>query len=158
MKANYLFVLFAAVVLVSSCKNEIVKPASTTTTTIVDEPSTNIAGKWNLVKDSTSNQFIGPVHNTVYIGTPSDYYDFRADGKCYISSNGSNDTVSYKMGTNNSLIFGDPVAEIDAATGETVYQDPNPTPIDPLTTHSATIIFATASPGGARCEAIYLAR
>ncbi|MBS1530701.1 MAG: hypothetical protein JSU01_10360 [Bacteroidetes bacterium] len=149
MKRYFSFVLFAAVVLASSCKKQNVQPETT-------RPS--FLGKWDIVKDSTWAQLIGPPTISVYSGTVNDYYDFRADGKCYKQENGVRDTIPYKIASDTSVIFGNPVAMIDGSTGKTFYQEPGPTPIDPLTAHSAKIVFAFASPGGPYCKTIFLAK
>jgi hypothetical protein len=125
MKANYLFVLFAAVVFASSCKKQGVKPA------VAVSP---LVAKWSIAKDSITTRFLDTItHYNVYVGSSDDYYDFRADGKCYIHENGAFDTLSYKIITDNSVAFGGTY----------------PSAIDPLTNHSAKIDFSRGgSPGG----------
>jgi hypothetical protein len=147
------------------CKSEIVKPQGPAIPGRPGSPaqsaavSSDIVGKWSIVKDSTSSQFLfSPVRTNVYMGGMNDYYDFRTNGKCYISNNGSYDTISYKVVTANSVVFGDPVAEIDGSTGKTFYQEPAPTTIDPLTAHSAKIVSFLGTPAGPFYEAVYLSK
>ena len=180
---TYTLIIIAllAFTMLYSCKNEVIAPqnvaaiskkSDSTTATINSAPSNpvqpppgpegtqTLVAKWRIVKDSTASQFIGPVHTEVYVGTSDDYYDFRADGKCYKHENGVYDTIAYKIVTANSVIFGDPVAVIDASTGKTIYQEHSPTLIDPLTVHSAKIVFGGGGlpSGGFSYNAIYLAK
>jgi len=165
MKA-YTFVIIATLTFSAlyGCKSEIVKPQTPTeiannTQTPGDATTVNaehLLGKWSIVKDSTWAQFIGPPSITVYRGTSNDYYDFRTDGKCYKQENGFYDTISYKVASDTSVIFGDPVAYIDGTTGKTMYQEPGSNVINPLTAHGAKIVFSYVSPGGPHYNAIYL--
>jgi hypothetical protein len=151
MKANFLFVL-AILMLASSCKKQNVQPVAPKLTTSF------LLGKWSIAKDSTWAQFIGPPSISVYLGTANDYYDFRTDGKCYKQENGFYDTIAYKVASDTSVIFGDPVAYIDGTTGKTMYQEPGPNIINSLTAHSAKIIFSYADPGGPYCKTIFLSK
>jgi hypothetical protein len=133
MKANYLFVLFTAVVLASSCKKENVQPAAAPFTTSAAKSQTLVA-RWSIAKDSIAASFIGPVHYNVYVGTADDYYDFRADGRCYIKENGTFDTITYKI-----------VSDTTVAFNGSFYDSK----VNPLTTHSARIDFMEPQgPGG----------
>jgi len=173
MKANFLFVLLAIIVFTSSCQKQnvapiaapaipvtIAAPAIPVTTAGPAIPVTTAAllGKWSIAKDSTWSQLIGPPSITVYRGTSNDYYDFRSDGKCYKQENGVYDTIAYKVASDTSVIFGNPVAAIDYKSGDTVYFQPAPNVISPLTAHSAKIIFSYASPGGPFCQTIFLGK
>jgi|SRR6185312_15187028 len=124
MKAYKLFVLFAAMVFVISCKNENVQPGVS---------QSQIVARWRIAKDSAANLLNGALTNAnVYVGRADDYYDFRADGKCYIHENGSFDTLAYKIVTDNSVAFGNELLST----------------INPLTSHSATIDFSFAQGPG----------
>jgi hypothetical protein len=155
MKANFLFVLLAVVVLASSCKKQNMQPVATPAIPVT---TAALLGKWSIAKDSTYIAFIGPPTITVYVGTANDYYDFRADSKCYKHENGVYDTIAYKIASDTSVIFGDPVAYIDANSGKTMYAQRDPTVINPLTAHSAKIVFSYVSPGGPHYNAIYLSK
>ncbi len=131
MKAN-LFLLFTVVVLASSCKNENVQPTKAQVTTSAVHSS--LVARWNIAKDSIAASFIGPVHYNVYVGTADDYYDFRADGRCYVKENGAFDTISYKIVTDTTVAF-----------NGSLY----PSEVNPLTSHSARIDFMQPQgPGG----------
>jgi hypothetical protein len=85
-----------------------------------------------------------------YIGTSDDYFDFRADGKCYIRENGTLDTMTFKMPTDNSVIFGKSNGIQISNTGIVTPIQTPPNEIYPLTDHIATINFGRGviTPGG----------
>ena len=98
---------------------------------------------WGIAKDSTYVEFIGPPRITVYHGTSNDYYDFRADGKCYVSRNGTYDTLAYKVVSNGMVFENNGIVNA----------------VDPLTQHNATITFGMGAIGpGAffNTETLYL--
>ncbi len=130
MKANFLFVLLAIAALATSCKKQSVAPVGP----LNIAQHGPIVAKWNIAKDSTASAFTTTLVNThVYVGGADDYYDFRADGKCYIHENGAFDTLTFKIVTDTTVAF-------DARY---------PSIINPLTSHSAMISFAEPQgPGG----------
>ena len=62
------------------------------------EPATLVA-KWTLVSDYTANHLAQMNYN----GVPGDYFDFRADGKCYNKEGNNYDTLSYSITSDTSL-------------------------------------------------------
>ena len=68
--------------------------------------SMSLTGKWQLVQDTISNSWLktAPVI-TNYIGTPGDYFDFRADGFCYTKEGDAYDTLAYKQLSSKSVIM-----------------------------------------------------
>ncbi len=49
--------------------------------------------------------FTTPASATInYTGQPSDYYDFRTNGKLYTSVNGSLDTLDYNLINNSTIV------------------------------------------------------
>ncbi|HZX57575.1 MAG TPA: hypothetical protein VFE54_02575 [Mucilaginibacter sp.] len=130
MKTNFLFVLLAILVFTSSCKKQNVTPLGPLNITQHGQ----LVAKWNIAKDSTASQFTTTLVNShVYIGSADDYYDFRADGKCYIHENGAFDTLTFKIVTDTTVAF----------------NAQYPSLINPLTSHSARISFAEPQgPGG----------
>ncbi len=56
-----------------------------------------INGKWNVVSDSTYNEFLLSLTQRNYIGKAGDYYDFRTDGKVYINESNTLDTLTYNL-------------------------------------------------------------
>lgn len=141
MKANFLFVLLAIVVFASSCQKQNVAPAGPLNIT----QHGPIVAKWNIAKDSTATQYSAQVYPHVYVGGADDYYDFRADGKCYIYENGAFDTLGYKIITNDRLVF------TNSYYGAI---------INPLTSHGATISFIVAQgPGmGVYSKTVFLTK
>ncbi len=163
MKIHRLLIAGLVAVTLFGCKKETVKPqaANTTSNPIVvvpdhpqpintdaaDTMAKHLLGKWNLVKDSTSfsvHQFENsPVTIKQYIGKRADYYDFRADGKCYVSRNGTYDTLAYKVVSNGMVFENNGIVNA----------------VDPLTQHNATITFGMGAIGpGAffNTETLYL--
>jgi len=67
-----------------------------------------ILGKWKFQNVVVNDFYSGSSHITTYPGDPSDYFDFRSDGKVYSSIWGSQDTSSY-------TIINDTQLRIDAA-------------------------------------------
>jgi hypothetical protein len=71
-----------------------------------DNNSNNqIAGKWNIVKDSTYVGVGVSNHPVVYIGQPGDYFDFRTDGNVYTKEGAVLDTLSYTVKPNNQIVI-----------------------------------------------------
>jgi hypothetical protein len=170
MKANYLCVLFVAAVLVSSCKNEIVKPQSQAVTavksdsTAINSTPTNpvqpppgpdniqvLVAKWNLVRDSVFNSMgnFPAARTSAYNGTPGDYFDFRTDGKCYTKEGNVYDTLNYSITTNHLVVLSKFGINVNGS------YEPNIVPV--LTDHAATIQTQfLATPDGFYLRYIYL--
>src|SRR6185312_13691137 len=132
MKRHKLFFVLFALGLLTHCKKD--KPTVT--------PATLVA-KWNLVTDYTSNHL---AETNTYTGVPGDYFDFRADGKCYVKEGGHYDTLSYAL-KNDTTITISPFAYNNAAyfSGK----------VKPLTIHAATLTSAGPYPPGGIGEIDY---
>jgi hypothetical protein len=64
-----------------------------------------IAGKWNIVKDSTYVGVGVANHLVVYVGQPGDYFDFRTNGNVYTKENVVFDTLSYTVKSDNQIVI-----------------------------------------------------
>jgi hypothetical protein len=62
-----------------------------------------IAGKWNIVGDTTYSGVNTGANPTIYSGQPGDYFDFRTDGHVYIKEGAAMDTLSYNQLTTTSV-------------------------------------------------------
>jgi hypothetical protein len=123
--------------------------ATITLPATVSTPQAMIA-KWSLVRDTSSWCFgADTVHQKKYTGTPSDYFDFRADGKCYTKEGSVYDTLTYSVRVNNQIIIQKFGVNVNG------YYLPNV--ITQLTDHSFTIasIFFPGAGGWSR-RALYL--
>ncbi len=73
------------------------------------EYSDAIAGRWNIVTDSSfvgqSPPFFNPGAGHVYKGITSDYYDFRTDGRLYIKEGAYSDTLTYQVRPDKHITF-----------------------------------------------------
>ena len=65
----------------------------------------SILGKWKFLNVVVNDFYSGTAHVTTYPADPSDYFDFRADGKVYFVTWGSYDTSAYKIINNNKLVI-----------------------------------------------------
>ena len=69
------------------------------------ETHPSIAGKWQIVNDST--RFIGNASNSSwhadYIGQPGDFYDFRSNGMMYVKEGPKLDSMAYEVSGNNQV-------------------------------------------------------
>ena len=77
--------LFISLLIISCRKHPVIKPAGLdylkdTSTTLI--ANTAIVGNWNLVSDSVSTYST----DTLYHGTPADYYTFTKYGNMYVKS------------------------------------------------------------------------
>jgi len=99
-------------------------------------PVVTLVAKWNLVSDYTANHL---AQMNTYTGVAGDYFDFRADGKCYIKEGSQYDTLSYAL-KNDTTITISPFAYNNAA-----YFSGQP---NPLTAHTATLTSAGPYPPG----------
>jgi hypothetical protein len=124
MKLRRLLMVVPAFCVLAACKkNKGVAPVTLVT-------------KWNLVSDYTANH-LGQMNT--YAGVSGDYFDFRADGKCYTKEGSQYDTLSYVV-TSDSTLNIKPFGYSNAAyySGHTA----------PLTMHTATITNAGPYPPG----------
>ena len=99
-------------------------------------PVVTLVVKWNLVSDYTSNHL---AQMNTYTGVAGDYFDFRADGKCYVKEGSQYDTLSYAI-KNDTTITISPFAFNNAAyfSGHG----------NPLTVHAATLTSVGPYPPG----------
>ena len=93
MKPYHLLIVLCLVYMLASCtkknNNGEVVPLS-------------LAGKWNLVIDSLVSG-VGAVDPKTHIGVQGDYFDFRADGKCYVKEGNLYDTLAYHITSDTTL-------------------------------------------------------
>jgi hypothetical protein len=126
--------------------------------TVTVDPA-HLIGKWSIVKDSTS-WCIGAdtvIHSKNYWGTSDDYFDFRSDGKCYIKEKSSYDTMTFKMPTDTSVIFGKSNGYQVSNAGVWTPIPTPPSKINPFTDHDAKITYTfLAGPGGTTGRTVYL--
>lgn len=116
--------------------------------------ATLILGRWSVLRDSVSNigNFYyldggGTPHYIipgVYLGTSSDYYDFRVNGIVYLYENGLTANSPYQILSNGKLDI----------TGLSVYP---PAEIRMLNENKAAFFWASTSPnGGQYARMLYL--
>jgi hypothetical protein len=69
------------------------------------EAAPSILGKWLILNDSTkiTGRDSFPSSHSNFIGTASDYYDFRSDGKLYVKEDDYLDTMAYEVTGNNQV-------------------------------------------------------
>jgi hypothetical protein len=176
----YLLLMFISAVAIVGCKKYTPSPdspangnssTSTSTTQANSSLTSKILGKWNLVKDTTSSvvqsvskqtgTFIWYITTKLYAGQAEDYFDFRADGFVYIRENGISDTMSYKMTTDTTVVFGKSGGYYIAESGTSTAIPTPPNVINPFTDHSACInyTFGVGPAGsGPLSRAVYLQR
>jgi len=73
-------------------------------------PAGILTGNWMLVRDSSYTSFWGlwsglKPTSSVYIGTPSDHYDFMANGNVWIAQNHDTDTASFTLTQGTKLVL-----------------------------------------------------
>lgn len=99
IKPRNLFAIILLLFIASACKKQWggCDPANM-------NGSMSLSGKWQVVRDSTSNSMIRTVPAiTNYIGVAGDYFDFRADGFCYTKEGNAYDTLSYRQLSSQSV-------------------------------------------------------
>lgn len=105
--------------------------------------TSNIIGKWHVIKDSMYQGVAAANHLVVYDGQEEDYFDFRQDGKAYTKEGTNYDTLNYKLSGFSDII-------IDSFPNSTHYA---------VTTNNLSIISPEyASPGGMVKRCVYLNR
>jgi hypothetical protein len=100
-----------------SCKKEEPKPSDNTTPMTTTQ---KIQQKWNL-SSVIDIEYIGSsttIDNidTLVLGAPGDYADFRADNKVYISVTGEFDTLPYSILSDSKIVFDDQLFDISKLT------------------------------------------
>jgi hypothetical protein len=80
---------------VASCKKED-KPKPT---------SERVLGKWSIQSLTENDHYSGQDHLSVTPGDPTDFVDFRSDGKVYSNVTGFPDTSAYTIVSNNKIMI-----------------------------------------------------
>jgi len=62
----------------------------------------SLMGKWSVAADTTATGG-ALVDFYDYTGLPEDYFDFRADGKCYVKEGNKYDTLGYSITSDTTL-------------------------------------------------------
>src|ERR1035437_6472679 len=75
-----------------------------------------IQNKWLLVNVVQNDHYSGSDNITTTPGTSTDYFDFRADGKMYISVVGYKDTVAYSLSGDTKILIGSDTYDIKTLT------------------------------------------
>jgi hypothetical protein len=93
MKSPHLLATACALILISfvSCK----KDKDTTEDDSLKALEKQVQWKWQINKITTNTNFSGTEQKVTYDGQPTDYIDFRKDGKMYRSFQGRFDTADY---------------------------------------------------------------
>jgi hypothetical protein len=110
-----------------------------------------LVAKWNLVRDSVYNSMGNfPAGRTsAYNSAPGDYFDFRADGKCYTKEGNVYDTLAYTITANHRVVLSKFGIDVNGS------YEPNIVPV--LTDHKATIQTQfLATPDGFYLRYLYL--
>jgi len=159
MKTSYSLVIIAAFTLcIAACKKDL---NNTNHSPIKDVGNINqftdntnqsaIAGKWNIVSDSTYAGVGSTNHPVNYIGVTGDYFDFRTDGNIYTKEGVVLDTLSYRLVAGNGIIA--------ASFGGIFNGVPQTSHITNLTAHTVTIASPEVfTPGGVFWRKVSLSR
>ena len=75
--------------------------------------SGNIAGKWMIQKDSVTRAMGPGETGTNYVGTATDYFDFRTDKRLYTREGALLDTFTYTITSDTTLTLGGVGASIN---------------------------------------------
>jgi len=153
------------------CKSEIVKPQGAAVTSVKSDSTTTNTGvtgtpvqppvgpaniqvlvaKWSLVRDSIYDSMgnFPAARTSTYNGIAGDYYDFRADGKCYTKEGNVYDTLNYSITPGHLVVLSKFGINVNGS------YEPNIVPV--LTDHDATIQTQfLATPDGFYLRYIYL--
>lgn len=100
------------IILINACKKDHLTSGISTGDSDQDtiSPSATIIGTWRILKDSfyvAGNPQFYNVKDSVYFGTPADYYIFTPNGTLYIKEASTSDTIHYELLASNqvNLIF-----------------------------------------------------
>ena len=90
-------IIISLLIIFFSCKKNSSKPATVSVT------DADLQGKWRLISETRS----GTYNNTSYIGLPTDFLEYKSDGKAYSFIQGQNGLIySYNLNTiENTLNF-----------------------------------------------------
>jgi hypothetical protein len=105
-------------IFLSACKKPNDPPATLTTLQ-------KIQAKWQIETYAENDYYSGADHIQNKTGSTSDYLDFRADGKVYVSLFGTKDTSTYTLsGETKIIIDGASTYDIKTLTSNsfTIYQ------------------------------------
>lgn len=107
MKKLLLSSAILAVLIISACK----KSNNSSTA------SPSLMGKWGVVSVSDTMVINGSVlYSDNYMGTPSDYLEFRSDGKAHAFINGNDNTVDYQLQGSDKVIIDGQLYSIQVLT------------------------------------------
>lgn len=113
--------------------------------------TSSIAGKWNIVSDSTYTGVGIGNHPVNYSGQAGDYFDFAANGILYTKEGTSLDTLTYKIVSNTTIII--------SSFGVVLNGVPETSLITTFTAHSLVINAPRINtPGGSFGRKISLSR
>ncbi len=121
-----------------------------------DPNTATIVANWKLISDSTFtvNTFGNFVKDTsaIYLGIPSDYYDFDASGKLYLNNqnNLGKDTVNY--------VIASPIQVFMYKTDKRANYAYSPYHVDVLTRHKLVLSGIIANPDFYYGEVLTLGR
>jgi hypothetical protein len=111
----------------------------------------SIAGKWNIVSDSTYSGVGLGNHPVNYVGQPGDYFDFTTNGTVYTKEGTILDTLTYRIVSDKTIVIS-PFSIILNGVPETSY----------ITTFTARSLVINAprvlTPGGVFGRKISLSR
>lgn len=78
-----------------------------TGTTSIDTETAELAGKWNLVTDSTFEGAGTANHPVDYIGEAGDYFNFSTSGDVYTKKGTVLDTLTYRVLSTTTIAISD---------------------------------------------------
>jgi len=94
MKKRYLLVSFAILTVLNCCKKNDHVPST----------QEKILGKWKILRFVDINEATGAYLSAPYNGAPTDYAEYRADGKLYSYIAGQTDTFTYNIINDQTLV------------------------------------------------------
>ena len=75
-----------------------------------------VQNKWQLVTDTENDHYSSLDHITTSYGNPTDYMDFRTDGKMYAQIGGYKDTLAYFLTGDTKITFSNSGGTFDIKT------------------------------------------
>lgn len=94
------FVIVALITMyLQACKK------SDTTTPAPQTTLQKIQYKWGLERIVSNDHYAGVDHSSATIGTSSDYFEFKTDGKVYYSISGFTDVVTYSLINDTKILI-----------------------------------------------------